>query len=179
MLTLLHCSMILFTAQTALLDGLLPYLCRHYERDFRAADAAYRHVKVATTQKAWQTRWRHWRAYVEPLGVDPELQGTNYQTRIRCISGLAMHIRSGYFDRRKQVQADKVSGAFTAVGQTIVLVHETNLTKATDSGKPAPRLQQMLDDWQKQDPNTKKKLPAEANVLEFLVNRGHEYGATA
>ena len=88
--------------------------------------------------------------------------------------GLHSSSSSGYYGRQKQVRAGTVSGALTAVGQTIALVHERNPTKSATSEKFAPRLQQMLDGWRKDDPATAKKLPVEADVPEFLVNLGFE-----
>ena len=46
------------------------------------------------------------------------------------------------------------------------------------SDKRAPRLGQMMDGWSKADPPTKKMLPVEADVPEFLVACGLADGAS-
>ncbi len=44
-----------------------------------------------------EARWRHWCGYVRPLGVDPYLQHTPFQTRVRCLTGFAARTRLGYW----------------------------------------------------------------------------------
>ena len=51
-------------------------------------------------------------------------------------------------------------------------------TKRTGSEKRTARLGQMLDGWSKADPATKKMLPVEADVPEFLVALGQAKGAS-
>ena len=65
-----------------------------------------------------------------------------------------------------------MSSAITTVGQMIALATNSNPTKIVGSEKLLPRLQQMLDGFQKADPPTVKQLPVEADVPEFLVKRG-------
>ena len=65
-----------------------------------------------------------------------------------------------------------MSSAITTVGQMIALATNSNPTKIVGSEKLLPRLQQMLDGFQKADPPTLKQLPVEADVPEFLVKRG-------
>lgn len=55
---------------------------------------------------------------------------------------------------------------------------ERNPTKINGSEKIIPRLQQMYDGWRKEDPPTKKMLPVEADVPEFLVQVGRGVTAT-
>ena len=76
------------------------------------------------------------------------------------------------------MQTGTVSGALTAVGQTIALAYKVNPTKAKGSEKLVPRLQQALDGWRKVDPPTLKKLPVEADVPKFLADLGRAAGAS-
>jgi hypothetical protein len=110
--------------------------------------------------------------------VDPHLQGVDYTTRTRLLSGFAAGICSGDFGRGRQVTTQTVSSALTAVGQTIALAIGENPTKLTGSDKLIPRLSQMLDGWRKSDPATTKKLPAEADVPAFLCQLGTAESAT-
>ncbi len=110
--------------------------------------------------------------------MDPELQNTPYRTRVRCLTGYAARVRTGYFGRGKQVQAGTVSRALTSIGQTIALAYNLNPTKAVTSDKFAPRLQQMMDSMRKDNPHTKKKLPVEVDVPEFLFKLGTGVGAS-
>ena len=118
------------------------------------------------------TCWKNWVRFVQPLGVDSYLQDTPYRQRVRCLSAFAACVRTGHYGRGKQVQTGTVSGALTAVGQTIALAYKVNPTKAKGSEKLVPRLQQALDGWRKVDPPTLKKLPVEADVPEFLADLG-------
>jgi len=93
--------------------------------------------------------------------VDPYLQGTNFQKRIRLLSGFAARVRTGYYGNGKQVKNCTVSSAITAVGQTIALACDSNPTKVVGSERLLPRLQIMLDGYRKVDPATRKKLPVQ------------------
>lgn len=94
------------------------------------------------------------------------------------LSGLAARVRIGHFGRGKRVQTATVSGALTAIGQTIALAVGTNPIKIEGTGHLLPRLQQMLDGWRKEDPATVKMLPVEADVPELLVTQGQQKGTT-
>ena len=85
--------------------------------------------------------------YVHPLGVDPYLQDTKFQHRVRCITGVAARVRPGFSGRGRQVQAPTVSTAISAVGQTIVLATGKNPLKIEGSDNYLPRISQMLDEW--------------------------------
>ena len=76
------------------------------------------------------------------------------------------------------MQTGAVSGALTAVGQTIALAYEVKPTKAKGSEKLVPCLQQALDGWRKEDPPTLKKLPEEADVPECLAGLGQAADAS-
>jgi hypothetical protein len=56
-------------------------------------------------------------------------------------------VRTGYYDKGKQVKNCTVSSALTAVGQTIALACNDNLTKVNGSDKLLPHLQVMLGRW--------------------------------
>ena len=109
---------------------------------------------------------------------DPNLQGTDYKTRIRCLSGFGGLQRLGYYGRGQQVQAGTVSSELMAVGQTIVLAHEVNPVKMQNSKELLPRLSEMLAGFRKVDSPTMKKMPVEVNVPELLVTAGMECTVT-
>ena len=143
-----------------------------YARDFAAADAGYHNGRVAATAKSRAVYWRNWRFYCIPLGVDPFLQGTQYDQRARYLSGFAARVRSGGFGRGREVKADTVATALSAVGKEISLVHGVNPIKTPGSERLIPRLAQMLDGWRKSDPPVEKKLPVEVDVPDYLVKLG-------
>ena len=72
-----------------------------------------------------------------------------------------------------------VSSALTSIGQTIALECEGNPLKLRGSDKILPRLQQMIDGWEKSDPATVKMLPVEANILEHIACMATLTSATA
>jgi hypothetical protein len=117
--------------------------------------------------------WQNWCAYVKFLGVDPYLQHVPYATRVQCLTGFAAQTRTGYYGHRQQVQSSTVTGAITAIGQTIALACNDNPTKVIGSEKFLPALQIMIDGYTKEDPHTKKKLPVKANVPELLIEMGY------
>jgi hypothetical protein len=104
--------------------------------------------------------------------MDPYLQNISFSDRVSVLKGFAGRVHTGYYGRGKQVQTGSVSSAITSVGQAIALATNTNPTKIEGSEKLLPRLQQMLDGFQKADPATVKQLPVEADMPEFLVKRG-------
>ena len=124
------------------------------------------------TTKGRENCWERWAAFCAPLGVDPFLQDTPFSERVCLLKGFAGRVRTGYYGRGKQVQAGSMSSAITSVGQMIALATNSNPTKIVGSEKLLPRLQQMLDGFQKADPPTVKQLPVEADMTEFLVKRG-------
>ena len=158
------------------MDSLLPEFQGSYLRDFRLEDAAFRTGRLAATSLAREARWRHWRAYLAPMGFDPYLQSTTFEQRIRCLTGFAQRVRTGYYGRGRQVQAATVTGAITAVGQTISMAVGNNPTKLLGSDKFLPALQIMIEGYDKEDPPTRKMLPIETDVPQLLVDVG--YGNT-
>ncbi len=107
---------------------------------------------------------------VKPLGVDPHLQNTTFSDRARCLMSFAERVRTGWFGRGKQVQANTVSCALTAIGKKIALDTNVNPTKLTGSDKFLPVVQEMLDSYRNADPPTEKKLPIEADIPELLFD---------
>ena len=158
--------------QSGILDGLPARHKSDYARDFRAADEGYYAGRVAATTNNRKVHWANWTKYVRPLGLDPYLQGVQYTTKVRVLTGFAARVRQGYYGRGKRVATGTVVGAITAVGQEIALACGTNPTKITGSKKLLPRLSQILDGWRKEDPPTTKQLPVEADVPELLAERG-------
>ncbi len=151
----------------------LPHLFQNaYTRDFRAADEGFLNGRVASTSKTRTTHWTNWVAYVRPLGVDPFLQNTPHNTRVRCLSGFAARVRRGGFGHGQMVKSDMVSTALSAIGQEVALAYNINPTKLLGSDRFLPRLGQMLDRWWKTDGPVLKKLPVEADIPEFLVKLG-------
>ena len=111
--------------------------------------------------------------------MDPWLpEGVDYELRVRTLSGFAGLSRAGYYGRGKQVKAGTVSTALTAVGQAISVATGRNPTKVEGSDKFLPRLAETLEGWGKEDPATKKKLPVEADVPEFVAGAGRLSCAT-
>ena len=161
------------------MDGLPPGLQDSYARDFRLADEAFRAGRMAATSIARETRWKNWTTYLAPMGFDPYLQSTTFEQRIRGLTGFAQRVRTGYYGRGRQVQAPTVTGAITAVGQTISLAIGHNPTKVLGSDKFLPALQVMIDGFAKEDPPTRKMLPVEADVPECLVEMGYSKSGTA
>ena len=107
------------------------------------------------------------------MGLDPYLQSTTFQQRIRGLTGFAQRVHTGYYGRGRQVQAATVTGAITAVGQTISMAVGHNPTKVIGSDKFLPALQIMIDGFAKEDPPTRKMLPVESDVPELLVEMGY------
>ncbi len=151
---------------TAIVDGLPPGLQDSYARDFRLADEAFCAGRLAATSIAREARWRNWTTYLAPMGFDPYLQSTTFEQRIHSLTGFAQHVRTGYYGRGRQVQAPTVTGAITAVGQTISLAIGQNPTKVIGSDKFLPALQVMIEGYMKEDPPTRKMLPVESDVPE-------------
>ena len=106
------------------MDRLQPFQWRYYKSYFDTADGAFRNGQVVATRKGSKTAWRNWSTSVQPLVLDPWLQDTLYQKRLKCLTGLTDFVRSGRFGIVKQVAVGTVSGALSAVGATISLAYE-------------------------------------------------------
>ncbi len=161
------------------MDGLPHGLQDSYASDFRLADAAFRAGQLAATSLPRETRWQNWTTYLAPMGLDPYLQSTTFEQRICSLTGFAQRVRTGYYGRGRQVQAPTVTGAITAVGQTISLAIGHNPTKVIGSDKFLQTLQVMIDGFAKDDPPTRKMLPVESDVPELLVEMGYGKSGTA
>ncbi len=155
------------------MDRLPPELRSGCARDFHHADEAFRAGRLEATANKREMRWQNWCTYVKHLGVDPYLQHIPYPTRVRCLTGFAACTQTGFYGYGRQVQSSTVTGAITAVGQTIALACNENPTKVLGSDKFLPPLQIMLDGYMKADPPTQKKLPVEADVPKLLVEMGY------
>jgi len=86
------------------MDSLPAHLCDSYARDFRLADDAFYSGRLEATSRGREKYWNHWQKYSAPVGVDPYLQGTNFQKRIRLLSGFATRVRTGYYGNGKHVK---------------------------------------------------------------------------
>jgi hypothetical protein len=160
------------------MDSLPPEFQDSHACDFRLADAAFRAGRLAATSLAREARWQNWQTYVAPMGVDPYLQLTTFERQIRSLTGFAQRTHTGYYGRGRQVQATTVTGAITAVGQTISMVIRNNPTKVIGSEKFLPALQVMIDGYAKEDPPTRKMLLVETDVPELLVEMGYSSSGT-
>ncbi len=158
------------------MDRLPPELRSGYARDFHLADEAFRAGCLEATANKREMRWQKWCTYVKHMGVDPYLQQVPYATRIQCLTGFAARTRTGFYGYGRQVQSSTVTGAITAVGQTITLACNENPTNVLGSKKFLPALQILLDGYTKADPPTQKKLLVEADVPKLLVEM--DYGKT-
>jgi hypothetical protein len=87
--------------------------------------------------------------------------------------GFADQTQTEFYGYGRQVQSSTVTGAITAVGQTIALACNENPTKVIGSTEFLPALQIMLDGYTKADPPTQKKLLVEADVPKMLVKMGY------
>ena len=76
------------------------------------------------------------------------------------------------------MQSISVSQALTAVGTTIALAHNNNPVKVIGSEKLRLRLNKMMDSWEKEDPPTRKKLPVDEDVPEFLADAAQHKDTT-
>ncbi len=158
------------------MDGLPPQLRGGYARDFCLADDAFCSGQLEATAQVRATRWRNWCTYIQPLGVDPYLDHTPFDTQVRCLTGFAQQTQSGFYGRGRQVQSGTVSQAITAIGQTIALARNDNPTKVNGYDKSLPALQVMLNSYSKADPPTRKMLPVEADIPKLLVEMGYDKG---
>jgi hypothetical protein len=149
-----------------------------YACDFYLADEAFRTGRLETTTKNRTDHWARWVRYVKPLGVDPYLQNTPFQWKLRAITGFAARARTGAFGAGRTVKTCTVSGYLASVGQTIALACGTNPLKILGSDKYLPRLQISLDGWKQADPPTIKKLPVESDIPELLVLTGISSGSS-
>jgi hypothetical protein len=155
-----------------MLDRVPNFLRHSYAGDFRLADAGFRDGRVASTTQTREAYWANWKAYVQPMGVDPHLQNTPFTEAVRALTGFAARVRIGGFGRGRTVKADTVSTAISAVGKEISLASGHNPTKLKYSDKLLPRIAQMLDGWRKDDDPVMKKLPVEVDIPEYLVRIG-------
>ena len=151
-----------------------------YESDFRLADEALRGGRVAQTTKDREKQWGNWESYCRPMGVDPYLdpRTTRFKKKIRTLTGFAARTRTGYYGRGRQVAVGTVKPALTAVGQKIEMDSGTNPVKLAGSTDLLLPLQLMIKGWGKKDASTKKKLPVEADVPEYMAALGALEDAT-
>ena len=136
------------------MDRLLPKPRGGYTRDFCLADEAFCAGRLEATVYKREMCWQNWCAYVKHLDMDPYLQQVPSPTRVQCLTGFAARTQAEFYRYRQQVQSSTVTGAITAVGQTIALACNKNLTRALGSEKFLPALQIMLDGYTKADPPT-------------------------
>ena len=81
--------------------------------------------------------------------------------------GYAARVRSGYFNKGKQVQASTVTSSITAVDTN------NDPTKLVGSEQFVICIQELLDEYRIADPPTEKKLPIKADVPELLFELGY------
>ncbi len=161
------------------MDSLPPGLQDSYVCDFRLADEAFCAGRLGATSIAREARWRHWQTSPAPMGFNPYFQSTTFEQQIRSLTGFTQQICTGYYGRGRQVQAPTVTGALTAIGQTISMAIGNNPTKVIGSDKFLPALQIMIEGYAKADPPTHKMLPIESDVPELLIEMGYSKSGTA
>jgi len=162
----------------AIVDSLPAFQRDLYEGAFRIADEGYRNGRVEATAKGREIHWKNWCTFVAPVGVDPYLQETPFEQRVRMLTGFAGLSRTGYYGRGKQVASGTVSSALTAVGKKISLASNVNPLKDQGGKNFVPRIQEMLEGWSKDDPPTTKMLPVEADVPEWVCKLAMTPGAS-
>jgi hypothetical protein len=101
--------------------------------------------------------------------VDPCLQATLFQQRVKYLTGFVARVQSGYYGKGKQVQASTLFSRITAIGQKILLYTNNSPNKVTGLDKFLPGLQIILDGCCIKDSPTEKNLPTEANVPESYL----------
>ena len=79
------------------MDHLPPELQRGYAHDFCLADAAFHTGRLVATAQNREALWKNWFTYVQPLGVDPYLVNTPFETRVRCLTCFAEWTQTGYY----------------------------------------------------------------------------------
>jgi hypothetical protein len=84
------------------------------------------------------------------------LQGIRYQHVVRSLTGFAGASRIGYFGCGRTVQCGTVSGTLTAIGKNITLVQREDPTKLKGKDAYLPRILQLLDGFEKDDPQIVK-----------------------
>ena len=126
------------------MDSLPPELKDSYVCDFHLADAAFLSGRLAATSLAREAHWRNWQTYVAPMGIDPYLQSTTFERRLRSLMGFVQRCRTGFYGCGRQVQASTVTGAITAVGQTISMVVGNTPMKVIGSDKFLPAFRSYL-----------------------------------
>ena len=119
---------------------------------------------MAVSTKKREKCFDNWQTCVRPLQLELDLSNASHAFAKRALSGFAASVRSGAYDRQREVRADTTSGAISAIGTTIALARGTNPTKLEGMDKSAPRISQMLDGWCKTDKPTEKKLSGEVDV---------------
>ena len=102
------------------MDSLPTHLHDSYPRDFHLADDAFYSGQLEATSRGREEYWNHWQKYSAPVGVDPYLQITNVQKRIRLLSGFAARVRRGYWLRQESEQAIMVTENKLKIAQSVV-----------------------------------------------------------
>ena len=90
-----------------------------YARDFRIADYAIAHGRVAATSYERESFWTKWCGYVQSFeDVDPYLANEEFGAIVRAVTGFAGRVRQGHYGRGHQVSCARVATAVRAIGQT-------------------------------------------------------------
>ena len=82
------------------------------------------------------------------------------------------------YGQGKQVAIGILSEALSVVGKTAPLDYEGKPINAQGDKYSAPRMEQTMKLWRKDEPPTKKKLPVGIDAPEFLVELGMAKDAT-
>ncbi len=106
-----------------------------YRCDFGTVDEGYYAGRVAATTQNRKTHWGNWTKYVQPLALNPFLQGVRYTTRVCVLTRFVAQFHRGIYGCGKQVQAGTVVSTLTSVRQEIALACRENPTKVKGSKK--------------------------------------------
>ena len=113
------------------MDNIRPFQLKIYDNALRVAGEGLFNERVEVTDKGRETHWQNWCSLSAPLGVDPYLQGTWFETQFRCLTGFSMISHTGYYGRGKFIQSGAISSAITAIGKNITMDHHGNPKKQT------------------------------------------------
>jgi len=122
-----------------ILATLRPGASDSYISDFRVADESIANGRVSSTSLERENFCLKWCEYVRPLGIDPYLHDTEFNTIIRAVTGFGGRVRGGNFGRGHQVSCGRVAVAIWAIGQTCELDRGCNpLHRAPENTSSPP-----------------------------------------
>ena len=132
--------------------------------DFGLVDDTVCAGRLEATSQGREACWRNWCAF---------------QTQVQCLTGFAARTQTGYYGQGGQVQSSTVTGAITAIGQSIALACNSNPTKVMGSEKFILALQVMIDGYIKQNlANQEDASSVKADFPKLLLEMGYSKSGT-